>query len=83
MLLFCTKTIAKGSRKFELARLKKKKKKKKKKKNVLAVWRLSGLVLLRCFLAPLGVLFVMKTFQLLIQVIFGISTMSFHHNVAL
>ena len=31
MLLFCTKTIVKESRKFELARLKKKKKKKKEK----------------------------------------------------
>jgi len=30
MLLFCVKTIVKGSCKFELARLKKKKKKKKK-----------------------------------------------------
>ena len=48
MLLFCAKTIVKESRKFELARLKK-----KKKKNILAVWRLSGSVLLRCFLAPM------------------------------
>ena len=29
----------------------------------MAVWRLSGSVLLRCFLAPLGVLFVMKTLE--------------------
>jgi len=29
----------------------------------LAVWRLSGLVLSRCFLAPLGVFFVMKTLE--------------------
>ena len=61
MLLFCAKTIVKESRKFELARLKmkkkkkKKKKKEKKKKNTLAVWRLSGSVLSRCFLVPLGV----------------------------
>jgi len=52
------------SHKFELARMKKKKKKKKrKKKNILAVWRLSGSVHSRCFLAPLGVLFVMKTLE--------------------
>ena len=56
MLLFCAKTIVKESRKFELARL-------KKKKNILAVWRLSGAVLSRCFLAPLGVLFIMKTLE--------------------
>jgi len=43
MLLFCSKTIVKESRKFELARLKKKKKKKK--KNILAVWRLSSSIL--------------------------------------
>ena len=59
MLLFYVKTIVKESCKFELAHLKKKKKKKKKK----IIWRLSGLVLLRCFLAPLGVSFVMKTFE--------------------
>jgi len=59
MLLFCAKTIVKESRKFELARLKKN----KKKENILAVWRLSGLVLSRCFLVPLGVLFVMKTLK--------------------
>ena len=64
MLQFCTKTIVKESRKFELARLKKKKKKKKKeKKKILAVWHLCGSVLLRCFLAPLGVLFVTKTLE--------------------
>ena len=28
--------------------------------NILAVWRLFGSVLSRCFFAPLGVLFVMK-----------------------
>jgi len=33
------------------------------KKNILAVWWLSGSVLSWCFLAPLGVLFVMKTLQ--------------------
>ena len=59
MLLFCAKTIVKESRKFELARLKKK----KKKENILAVWRLSGSVLSRGFLAPLGVFFVMKTLE--------------------
>ena len=31
--------------------------------DILAVWRLSGSVLSRCFLAPLGVLFVMKTLE--------------------
>jgi len=59
MLLFCVKTIMKESRKFELARLKKK----NKKKNILAVWRLSGSVLSRCFIAPLGMLFIMKTLE--------------------
>jgi len=44
------------SRKFELAHLK------KKKKNILAVWRLSGLVLSRCFLHH-WVLIVMKTLE--------------------
>jgi len=52
MLLFCAKTIVKESRKFELARLKK--------KNILAVWRPSGSEPSRCYLAPMGVLFVMK-----------------------
>jgi len=52
----CAKTIVKESCKFELARLK------KKKKNILAVCRLSGSVLSRCILAPLGVLF-MKTLE--------------------
>jgi len=56
MLLFCAKTIMKESRKFELARL-------KKKKNILAVWRLSGSLLSQYFLAPLVVLFVMKTLE--------------------
>jgi len=46
MLLFCAKTIVKESRKFELARLKK--------KTFLAVWRLSGSVLSRHFLATWG-----------------------------
>jgi len=45
MLLFCAKTIVKGSHNFQLARLKKK----RKKENVLAVWQLSGSVLSRCF----------------------------------
>ena len=31
--------------------------------NILAVWQLSGLVLSRCFLASLGVFFVMKTLE--------------------
>jgi len=35
----------------------------RRKKNILAVWRLSGTVLSRCFLAPLGVFFVMKTLK--------------------
>jgi len=50
------------SRKFELARLKKKKKKKKK-ENILAIWWLFGSVLSQCFVAPLGVLFIMKTLE--------------------
>ena len=62
MLLFYAKTIVKESRKFELARLKK-----KTKENILAVQWLSGLVLSRCFLAPLGVFFVMKTLKPHIQ----------------
>jgi len=53
----------KETRKFELARLKKKKKKKKKKENIFAIWRLSGSVLSRCFLVPLGVFFIMKTLK--------------------
>jgi len=56
MLLFCEKT---ESCKFELACVKKKKEKHFK----LAVWRLSGSLLLQCILAPLGVLFVMKTLE--------------------
>jgi len=36
---------------------------KKKKENILAFWRLSGSVISRCFLAPLGVLFIMKTLE--------------------
>ena len=56
MLLFCAKTIVKESHKFELASLKKMKK-------ILAVWQLSGLVLSRCFLVLLGVLFIMKTLE--------------------
>jgi len=51
MLLFCAQTIVKESHKFELAHLKEKMKKKKikKKENISSVWRLSGLVLSRCF----------------------------------
>ena len=60
MLLFCAKNIVKESRKFELARLKKKKKEERK-KNISPILRVPGLVLSRCFLAPLGVLLVMKT----------------------
>jgi len=52
MLQFCVIM----SHKFELAHL-------QKKKNILAVWKLSGWVLSRCFLAPLGVFFVMKNSQ--------------------
>jgi len=61
VLLFCVKISRKESSNFELAHLKKKKKKKKrrrKKENILSIWRLSGLVLLRCFFTPLGVLFI-------------------------
>jgi len=57
MMLFCAKTIVKESHNFELARLKKK----KKKENILAAWRLSGLVLSQFFFSILGVLFIMKT----------------------
>ena len=32
-------------------------------KTFWAVWRLSGSVLSRCFLAPIGVFFVMKTLE--------------------
>ena len=32
-------------------------------KNILAVWWLSGSILLRCFLGPMGVLFIMKTLE--------------------
>ena len=75
MLLFCAKTIMKESRKFELARLKKKKKKKKRKKKkkkkrkkkkkekhfgCLATFWFGTFAML---LAPLGVLFVMKTLK--------------------
>ena len=59
MLRFCVKTIMKASCNFELAHLKKK----KRKKTILAIWRLSGLVLLQCFFAPMGVLFVIKTLE--------------------
>jgi len=42
---------------YELARLK------KEEKNIWPVLRFLGLVLFRCFLAPLGVLLVMKTLE--------------------
>jgi len=48
MLPFCAKTIVKESCKFELARKKKRRRRRRRrrrKKNILAVWRLSGLVL--------------------------------------
>ena len=35
----------------------------RRKKNILAVWQLSGSVLLRCFIVPLSVLFIMKNPQ--------------------
>jgi len=67
MLLFCAKTIVKESRKFELARLKKKKNKKKKKEKhfgcLATFWFGAFAMLSRCFLAPLGVFFVMKTLE--------------------
>jgi len=65
MLLFRARTIVRDSDNTELARLKKKKKERKKerKKNIWSVLRILGSVLLRCFLAPLGVLLVMKTLQ--------------------
>ena len=49
MLPFCEKTIVKESCKFELARKKKRKRRRRRrrKKSILAVWRLSGLVLSR------------------------------------
>ena len=59
---FFVRKLLKESRKFELARLKKKKNKEKTEK-ILAVCRLSGLVLSRCLLASLGVLFVTKTLK--------------------
>jgi len=46
-----------GSRSIDLARLKKEERK------TLAVWLLSGSVLLRCFSAPLGVLLAIKTLE--------------------
>jgi len=50
-----------GSRNIELARLKKKEEERK--KNIWPVLQVIGLVLLQCFLAPLGVLLVMKTLE--------------------
>jgi len=60
MLPFCTKTIMKESHNFELACLKEKK---KERKIFLAIWQLPGSVLSQCFFAPLGMLFIMKTFE--------------------
>jgi len=60
MLVFCAKTIVRESCKFELARLKKKKKKKEKHFGRLVTFWFSTLAML---LAPLGVLFVMKTHE--------------------
>ena len=56
---FVRKPASRKRRKFELARLKKKKKKEK------HFWPSgdSGLVPSRCFFAPLGVFFVMKTIE--------------------
>ena len=59
MLLFCAKTVVKESRKFELARLKKKKKKEKHFGRLATFWFGTFAMLL----APLGVLFVMKTLE--------------------
>jgi len=63
MLLFCVKTNVKESHTIELAHLKEKKKKKEKKGKKLAVWRLSGSILLQCFFVPLGMLFIMQTLK--------------------
>ena len=55
-----------GSRSIELARLKKKEEEEEeeeRKKNIWPVLRVLGLIPLRCFLAPLGVLLVMKTLK--------------------
>ena len=59
MLLFCAKTIVKESRKFELAHLKKKKKEKHFGR-LVTFWFGSFAML---FLAPLGVLIVIKTLE--------------------
>ena len=55
MLLFCSKTIVKESHKLELASLKKKP----------SFWPLATFLLgaFMMFLAPVGVLFVMKTLE--------------------
>ena len=54
-----------GSRSNELARLKKKEEEEEeeRKKNIWPVLQVVGLVPLQCFLAPLGVLLVMKTLE--------------------
>jgi len=49
-----------GSHSVELARLKKEE---IRKENIWPVLQVLGLVLLQCFLAPLGVLLVMKTLE--------------------
>ena len=49
-----------GSRSIELAHLKKER---RRKKNIWPILRVVGLVPLRCFLAPLGVLLVIKTLE--------------------
>jgi len=62
MLLFCAKTIMKESRQFELACLKEKKKKEKHMPSgdfLVTFWFGTFAMLL----APLGVLFVMKTLE--------------------
>jgi len=55
-----------SSNSIELARLKKKEEgeeEEERKKSIWPVLRVLGLVLLRCFLVPLGVLLVMKTLE--------------------
>ena len=56
MLLFCAKTIVKEPAEEEEVE-------EQRKTFWPSAWRLSGLVLSRCFLAPLGVFIVMKTLE--------------------
>jgi len=56
----CCFVCVRGSCSIELAHLKKEE---RRKKNIWPVLRVLGLVLLQCFLAPLGVLLVMKTLE--------------------